>query len=197
VVALHSNLTDVDAITVMNRKSFFDLTEHLISMGHRSIACISSDITTIQAAERINGYLDALKKNGISINDELIFDGCQGHTDSIIDVTKRIMRLKRPPTAIMTINDYTAIDVYQAASEMGIKVGSDIAVTGFDNTQISALMNPSLTTVDISTPILAEIITDFLIKRMVQGDQSGPKEVSIPGKLIIRDSSTRMKLTQV
>jgi DNA-binding LacI/PurR family transcriptional regulator len=55
-------------------------------------------------------------------------------------------------------------------------------------------MNPTLTTVDTSTKLIAEIITDFLIKRMVNGDRNGPKEVSIPGKLIIRDSSTRMKL---
>jgi LacI family transcriptional regulator len=193
VVSFHSNLTGVDTINVMNRQAFFDLTEHLISLGHRDIACISSDVTIIQAAERINGYMDALKKHNIPVNYEYIFDENRDKDLTMVETAKKVLRMKRSPTAIMAINDYTAIDVYQAVSEMNMKVGSDIAVTGFDNTPVSALMNPTLTTVDSSTTLIAEIITDFLIKRMVHGDRSEPKEVSIPGKLIIRDSSTRMK----
>jgi DNA-binding LacI/PurR family transcriptional regulator len=54
-------------------------------------------------------------------------------------------------------------------------------------------MNPTLTTIDTPTKLIAEIATDFLLKRMLRDDHGEPKEVSIPGKLVIRNSSAKMK----
>jgi len=194
VVTLHSNLSGADTINIMNRQAFFDVTEHLIQKGHRDIAFVGSDIhVSLHQTERMNGYSDALKKYGITPRKELAlaFYESSGNENSIIDETKKILHLKRPPSAIITANDYTAINVYQAVSGLGMKVGADIAVTGFDNTPISGLICPSLTTVDIPTRLIAEIVTDFLLKRMLNNDRSEPKEVLIPGKLIIRDSSAK------
>jgi DNA-binding LacI/PurR family transcriptional regulator len=194
VVAFHSNLTGVDTINVMHRQAFFDVAEHLISLGHRDIACIGGNSIIFQQNERIGGYFDALTKHGIKVNNDWMFDKSGGNDNSVLLATKRILQNKHPPTAIMATNDYSAIDVYQAVSEMGLKVGVDVAVTGFDNTPISALMNPTLTTIDTPTKLIAEIATDFLLKRMLRDDHSEPKEVSIPGKLVIRNSSARIKL---
>jgi LacI family transcriptional regulator len=193
VVGFHSNVTGVDSINVMNRQAFSEVAEHLISLGHRDIACIGGNNITRQQGERLNGYYSVLRKYHIPIREELVFDKSGGNDDSVIAATKEILHLKHPPTAIMATNDYSAVDVYQAISELHLRVGEDIAVTGFDNTSISALMNPALTTVDSPTKLIAEIATDFLLKRMLYGDQSGPKEISIPGKLIIRNSTMRLK----
>jgi DNA-binding LacI/PurR family transcriptional regulator len=196
VVCMHSNLNGVDTINVMNYHVFSEVAEHLIFQGHRDIACIGGNtLINLRQQERIKGYLDTLKKHAIKIRKELIFSRSGANDNSVLLAAKRILRLKHPPTAIMATNDYTAIDIYQAASEMGMKVGADIAVTGFDNTPVSALMNPTLTTVDTPTKLIAEIATDFLLKRLIKNDQSEPKEVVIPGRLIIRDSSTQMKLS--
>jgi DNA-binding LacI/PurR family transcriptional regulator len=54
-------------------------------------------------------------------------------------------------------------------------------------------MSPALTTVDTSIGLIAEMIADFLLKRMLSDDRSKPREVIIPGKLIKRDSSGRMR----
>jgi LacI family transcriptional regulator len=91
------------------------------------------------------------------------------------------------------MNDYNAIDAYQAISEMGLRVGRDIAITGCDNIPFSAIMSPALTTVDLSIGLIAEMIADFLLKRILSDDKSKPKGVIIPGKLIKRDSSGQMR----
>ncbi|MDR0655361.1 MAG: LacI family transcriptional regulator [Treponema sp.] len=197
IVTFHSNLTGVDTINVTNRQAFFEEAEHLISNGHQDIACIVGNTATesIHQHERLKGYFEALKKHGIPRREEFLYYGSKGNTASTIQVVKRMLGLTKRPTAIMAFNDFTAIDVYQAVSEVGLKVGGDVAVTGFDNIPIASLLNPALTTVDSSTPLIAEMITDFLLKRMLYNDCSAPREVIIPVKLIVRESSGSIRIS--
>jgi LacI family transcriptional regulator len=193
-VAFCSGISDVDSVDVPNRQVFYDITEHLISLGHRDIAFVGGNAyISSHIAERTNGYFGALRKHGIPIREDLLFYKSGGNDNLTLFETKKMLALKHPPTAIVAMNDYNAIDAYQAVSEMGLRVGRDIAVTGCDNIPIAAIMNPALTTVDISIGLIAEMITDFLLKRMLSGDESKPKEVIIPGKMIIRDSSGSMR----
>jgi alanine racemase len=193
-VAACSGISGVDSVEVTNQQSFFDLTEHLISLGHRDIAFVGGNAyISSQIAERANGYFDALRKHGIPIREDLLFYKSGGNDNLTLPETKKILALKRPPTAIVAMNDYNAIDVYQAISEMGLRAGRDIAVTGCDNIPFSAIMSPALTTVDLSIGLIAEMIADFLLKRMLSDDRSKPREVIIPGKLIKRDSSGRTR----
>jgi LacI family transcriptional regulator len=195
MVCFHSNIVGADTINIMHRKAFQDTAEHLVALGHRDIACTGGKSVMQPQIERINGYRDVLKKHHIAIREEYIFNESGGNDNSVIVETKKILQLKHPPTAIMAANDFSAIDVYQAVSELGLKVGVDVAVTGFDNTPVSALMNPTLTTVDTPTKLIAELATDFLLKRMLHNDQSEPKEIAIPGRLVVRDSSRLMKIS--
>jgi LacI family transcriptional regulator len=93
-----------------------------------------------------------------------------------------MLALKRPPTAIVAMNDYNAIDAYQAISEMGLQIDRDIAITGYDNIPFSAIMSPALTTVDLSIGLIAELIAGFLLKRMLSDDGSKPKESDHSGQ---------------
>jgi LacI family transcriptional regulator len=193
-VAVCSGIPGIDSVDVTNRQAFFDITEHLISLGHRDIAFVGGNAyTSSQVAERTNGYFEALRKHGIPIREDLLFYKSGGNDNLTLLETKKMLALKRPPTAIVAMNDYNAIDAYQAISEMGLQAGRDIAVTGCDNIPFSAIMSPALTTIDISIGLIAEMITDFLLKRMLSDDRSKPREVIIPGKLIKRDSSCRMR----
>jgi alanine racemase len=189
-VAHCSGISGVDSVDVTNRQAFFDVTEHLISLGHRDIAFVGGNAyISSQIAERTNGYFDALRKHNIPIREEFLFYKSGGNDNRTMLETKKMLALAHPPTAIVAMNDYNAIDAYQAISEMGLQTGRDIAVTGCDNIPFSAIMSPALTTVDLSIGLIAEMIADFLLKRMLSDDKSKPKEVIIPGKLIKRESS--------
>jgi DNA-binding LacI/PurR family transcriptional regulator len=193
-VAACSGIPGVDSVDVTNRQAFFDVTEHLISLGHRDIAFVGGNAyISSQIAERTNGYFDALRKHGIPIREELQFYKSGGNDNLTLLETKKMLALKHPPTAIVATNDNDAIDAYQAISEMGLRVGRDIAVTGCDNIPFSAIMSPALTTIDLTIDLIAEMVADFLLKRMLSDDKSKPKEVIIPGKLITRDSSGQMR----
>jgi DNA-binding LacI/PurR family transcriptional regulator len=194
VVACCSGISGVDYVDVTNQQAFFDVTEHLISLGHRDIAFVGGNAyISSPIAERANGYFDALRKYDIPIRKDLQFYISGGNDNMALLETKKMLALKHPPTAIVAMNDYNAIDVYQAISEMGLQAGRDIAVTGCDNIPFSTIMSPSLTTIDLSIGLIAEMLADFLLKRMLSDDKSKPKEVIIPGKLIKRDSSGAMR----
>ncbi|MDR1175597.1 MAG: substrate-binding domain-containing protein, partial [Treponema sp.] len=76
-------------IPVKKKQSFFDITEHLISLGHRDIAFVGGNAyISSQIAERTNGYLDALRKHGIPIREDLLFYKSGGNDNLTLFETK-------------------------------------------------------------------------------------------------------------
>jgi LacI family transcriptional regulator len=104
----------------------------------------------------------------------------------------KLLELDEFPTAIFTINDHTAIGVYCAIRDKGLRVGADISVTGFDNTPIAGIVNPGLSSVEFDTNAIAELLVEFLLKNIRGSDVSGPKEILFPTQLVLRDSSQKI-----
>lgn len=125
----------------------FEMTEHLISLGHKRIAYIYQEIPEISSstADRISGYKSALKANGISCSPELICFTNRRICDKTID---HLLSLEAPPTAIFASNDYLAYTIYELLILKGINVPSQISLAGFDNLSILSPDAPPFTTVD-------------------------------------------------
>jgi DNA-binding LacI/PurR family transcriptional regulator len=92
------------------------------------------------------------------------------------------------PTAVMAVNDLTAVGVIKGLLKGGCRVPQDISVTGFDNTRLAEYSNPSLTTVDIHRDMLGEMAADALHELSCSANPQG-KEYRIPAELILGDSS--------
>ncbi len=120
-------------------------TEVLLEKGHRRIALINLR-GAFAAPARLKGYRQALEHWGVPFNDAYVVPGDWTATGGF-DLTKRVMTLSEPPTAIFCGNDRTAMGVYQALAELGLSVPADVAVMGFDNQEVvAAFLRPALTT---------------------------------------------------
>ena len=99
-----------------------------------------------------------------------------------------IAKLSPGPTAVVAVNDLTAVGVIKGLSKAGCRVPQDVSVTGFDNTRLAEYSNPSLTTVDVHRDMLGQMAADALHELSRSPNPQG-REYQIPAELILGDSS--------
>jgi LacI family transcriptional regulator len=106
-----------------------------------------------------------------------------------------IAKLSPRPTAVMAINDLTAVGVIKGLLKSGCRVPQDISITGFDKTSLAEYSNPSITTVDIHRETLGQIAADAL-HELSGSDNPQGKEYEIGAELVLGDSSGPAPLEQ-
>lgn len=131
-----------------NRLGAYEATRHLIRLGHQRIAHIQGPLKYRVSHDRYQGYCDALKEAGISLDPALVMEGDfmppagRACTHALLDLPAW-----ERPTAIFAGSDYMAYGAISAIEQRGLRVPEDVAVVGFDDNPSSAHMEPALTTV--------------------------------------------------
>ncbi|MHB8133610.1 MAG: LacI family DNA-binding transcriptional regulator [Anaerolineaceae bacterium] len=167
------------------------LTEYLINLGHRKIGFISAPLNLMFANYRLQGYRNALIKNNIPLKQEYIFEG---------DLTRKgggkgakwLLGLSERPTAIIASNDLMALSVISYAQEIGLSIGKDLSVAGFDDVPPSDIF--SLTTLRQPIYNIGRLLCSMLFKLINKEDLDEP-QILLKPDLIIRNS-TGKPLTQ-
>jgi len=102
---------------------------------------------TWPATARLAGYGDALGRRGIAVDRTLVRHGNR-NADSGYSEARKVLSLRRPPTALLCGNDRMALGAYDAIKELGLRIPDDVSVIGYDDQQeIVAYLRPPLTTV--------------------------------------------------
>ena len=99
-----------------------------------------------------------------------------------------ILKLQPRPTAVVAVNDLSAVGLIKAFTQAGLSVPEDISVTGFDNTHLAEYITPSITTVDIHRDWLGRMAADAL-HELSTADEPQGKEYLIPAELIVKAST--------
>lgn len=134
-------------LDVHDRGIACELVTHLIGRGHQRIAMIAPPSDRLASEERHLGYRDAMAKAGLSVPEVFVVRG--GMTfESGEEAFGRLMALPLRPTAIVAVNDATALGAMTTALRLGFRVPGDLAFTGFDNSTESRSAYPALTTVE-------------------------------------------------
>ncbi len=128
------------------RKAAADIVEHLISLGHRRIAHVTGLKGHGAYTWRLSGYRDALRKAGIAYDESLVVEGDFTFASGAVGA-RALLDRRRAPTAIFAANDDMACGVVREAYERGLAIPDDLSVCGFDDTPVSQLISPGLTTV--------------------------------------------------
>jgi LacI family transcriptional regulator len=121
-----------------------EVTELLINKGHRRIGVISGFENSYHTQKRLAGYQKALKAANIGYDSALVLYG-DWRTESAYNLAETL--LETDVTAIFVFNDIMALGVCKRAEERGLVVGTDIAITGFDNREFSHGVKSGITTV--------------------------------------------------
>lgn len=167
-----------------------EMTEYLISLGHRRIALITGNPHHIAATERERGFSDAMKEAGLSL-DGAIEQGFFTYRSGL-NAAEKLLDRKVPPTAIFASNDDMAAAVVSVAHRRGLDVPGDLTVVGFDDVGPATTLWPELTTIRQPVSAMAAAALELLLAdlRHRRGVGSGlSQEMVLDHELIIRESS--------
>lgn len=165
--------------------------EHLLDLGHREIGFISGPLNLKSARIRRKAFLEFLKKRGIIERDELIASGDYKIGGGKKAMTK-LLKLKKRPTAVFVSNDLTAIGALQTLRSNGLHVPEDMSLIGFDDIAFAESVDPPLTTVNLSRTKIAQCAFESLFE-LINGTDKKGKEISVDTKLVIRESTAKLK----
>lgn len=160
--------------------------EYLVSLGHKRIAYISGNPNSSDGPERLRNFEFFARELRLEYDDELIVHGDFTY-ESGERQGRKLLSLKRRPTAIFAANDYMAIGAMRAIRAHGLSVPKDIAVVGFDDTLEASFISPSLTTVRQPLQEIGEVAVDLAI-RSLENPNFEPQTVVLKPELIARES---------
>jgi LacI family transcriptional regulator, galactose operon repressor len=178
---------DFSRVEVNRQGGMVELLTHLVARGFHRIAYLGGPPELKIQEDMLNGYRQGLVNANISFDDTLITIGDLTTSGGYL-VTKRLLSTPDPPNAIICINDETAFGVLHAAHELGLEVGRDLGVAGFDGVQLSRYTEPPLTTLDIPIYDIARQMTKMLVAEIV-GRPLPERRVVLQPKLLIREST--------
>lgn len=175
-------------ITIDNYNASFKATEHLILKGCKHIAHFSGKQTIELYKQRKEGYLGALKKYQMPIDENLIFESNLSEEDGVIMAKKM---LENPEIdGLYSSNDTAAISAIQYLKTQGKKIPQDIAVVGFNNDPIAAIIEPSLTTIHQPALEMGKLAANQLILQIEKKSATINSQI-LTSALIVRDSSSK------
>ncbi|RIX84079.1 LacI family DNA-binding transcriptional regulator [Acidovorax cavernicola] len=163
---------------------------HLLSLGHKRIACIGGPTGVTSSEQRIEGWRMALAETGSAPNaDALLWRGgftSQGGYEAM----HAILRTEEKPSAVFVCNDLMAIGALRAAHESGVRVPDELSIVGFDDIELSAYTSPPLTTVAQPKERIGALAVDMLLERM-GGKRRDARKVVLQPELRVRASTAR------
>ncbi len=180
---------ELDTVITDNYQGGFVATQHLLSLGHRLIACITGPSHLTPSAERVTGYRAALLQANIPVDETLILRGDFHASSGYANGLQLLQRLPRPQ-AIFACNDMMAIGVIRAASQLGLRIPQDISVVGFDNIELGAYITPPLTSVAQPKPAIGQLAINLLLDR-IQNPALPRRRNVLPVQLVLRESTGR------
>ena len=179
-----SNIPSVD---FDNIDGAFQAVDYLAKIGHRRIAFLYGPGNLKFGIDRLVGFRKALKKNGIPNQKDLVweFDATQ---QGGYKAMKDLLLLDPPPTAVLVLNDFSAMGVLRAAKESGFQVPRDVSIVGFGDVPLAAMTDPPLTTVREPFHEMGYEACERLLK-IIQGKRLPQKHLILPVELVIRKTT--------
>lgn len=163
--------------------------KHLLENTYREIAIIYGSTPMQENKQKLMGYRQALEEEQILENPQYIVEVGSNIEDGYL-AAKKLVDLEKPPRAIFASSDLLAMGAIDYMKDNEIKVPEEIAIMGFDNIQMSNLIEPKLTTV--AKPmhkmgvVGARLLFDIMDSK--EEDQVQSREILLQSKLKIRKS---------
>jgi len=175
-------------VYINNRTAARTMTRHLIEAGHSHIGHLPGPSGYAVRAERLAGFLDAMREAGLSVADADIYPG-GFHRQIGRRVAAEIATRDRPmPTAIFCANDETAMGLICEMARRGIRVPDDLSVVGFDDIILADVYVPPLTTMSQPRSQIGASAMELLLDILRNPAGSAERRVELKTELRVRDS---------
>jgi len=200
IVRLGGEQLDIDCVVSDYHEATKEIISYLLSLRHRRVGLIygvlpngdtvqSVDLSVDYAAgpDRLLPYQDGLQAAGLPVDQELIVT-CGPTIEDGYQAALQLLKLPARPTALIAINDLLAIGALRAASDLGLRVPTDLSLVGFDDIPLAKYLVPRLTTSSKDVVRVGREAVKLLLARIQ--DPSRPRQqLNVPARLIIREST--------
>ncbi len=193
VVLVDRTLGSLDSVVIDNYRGAFLATEELLRAGHKKIGIINGDRGrdfTI-CTNRMDGYLAAMKQYQVPVQDSYVLYG-PWYQESGYELTRQLMELPDPPTAIFAANNQISIGCMNYLIEHDIQIGRDISLVAFDDSLLARTITPKVTVIERPTIDMGRIAGQILMDNLKGNGSCGQKRHMMDVKLIRRNSVVRL-----
>jgi DNA-binding LacI/PurR family transcriptional regulator len=177
----------VDVVRSADAEGVGQAVEHLVGLGHRSIAYVDGGRGTI-AADRRRGYRTAMRRHGLTDHIRVLPGD---HTEAAGARAARALLDAGDglPTAVVAYNDHCALGLLDAFNRAGVAVPGGISVAGYDDSSLSRLAHVNLTTVSQDARRQAEHAVAAAVERLEGGHRDGHREIVLAPHLVVRGTT--------
>lgn len=189
-VVLVNNRLDMDGLLCIAADHYggaVQATAHLCERGHRRIGLLAGRFSPQVSEARAEGFFKTLARYDVPIDPRFITD-IEPTLEAGEEAMARLLKEPDRPTAVFCTNDTIAAGAMKAALRAGLRVPADVAVVGFDDSYISRVVEPELTTVRIDAAKMGRIAIQKLFD-LIEGLPVEETLVRIPTELVVRDSA--------
>jgi LacI family transcriptional regulator len=182
---------ELDTVTTDNFSGGLIATQHLLSLRHQRIACITGPSNITPSADRVTGYRAALQQAGVPVDEVLLARG-DFHPASGYQAALQLLQRNPRPTAIFACNDLMAIGAIRAASQLGLRVPQDVSILGFDEIELASYTTPPLTSVSQPKEEIGQLAVALILER-IQDHTLLPRRKVLSPRLVIRESTLELQ----
>lgn len=166
----------------------FAAVEYLIKTGCRRIFFYNSPLHLEISKNRRNGYLDAMRKYGVCVENDMMRI-CDSREEAL-HITPDILQSENRPDAFFAVNDETAAGILTACKEMHIKVPDEVSICGFSNGAVAISTDPKLTTVEQKGVEVGECAIKILLDKL-EGEPGQPRKNRIVRTCLVVRGTTK------
>ncbi len=177
-----------DGVFIDNIQGAVEGVQCLMKAGHQDIAIIAGPKTSKPGRDRLRGYRQAFAMAGLPVNEDYIVYG-DFKLQSGYELTKKLLALPNPPTAIFSSNNMMTLGCIKCIREAGLTLGTDVSLVGFDAIEILDVLNIPITFIDRPTYEMGKIAMEMCWDRLngtARTDMS--QRITLMPKLIVRGS---------
>lgn len=189
IVGVDTLRDDIDDVGYDHLQNAILATEHLIAKGHKEIGFIggSGESQNIKESQRYQGYLIAMHKAGLHVEDKWILD-CHWNEEECVTKVDDLCKSTHFPTAFFAASDLMAMAAMKSFYTNGIPVPKRVAVIGMSDIEMSQYSNPPLTTYHVPKEEIGMVAANLLLSR-IQGYESLPQKIILPTTFVERSST--------
>ena len=167
------------------------MADFVMDLGHQDVAVIVGVTkNNDRATERLEGVRQAIADRGLTLNPEYIFES-RYTIDGGRHAMRQLLRLQRPPTAVLTGSDVLAFGALVECKAQGIAVPEQVSIVGFDDMEFAAHLEPPLTTLQVPVAQMGQNAADYLLACVA--NEPRYDQVELETRLVVRKTTARRK----
>lgn len=163
------------------------VTEHLLESGYKRIAFLGGESWMEATQSRMTGYRRALSSHDVPVDQNLMID-CDWRPKKAYAATKTLMQSANPPEAIFAASDRMCLGVYAALNELGLKIPQDVAVAGYDDSELASDLIPALTSYRLPYFEMGQVAVNMLLQ-IIAGQEPAISKIKHESELKVRQST--------